>query len=241
MSRVLVWRSDADGKLFEDKKKYQSHLRKLARRRREQKKFQLEKQQAHDAWQRLYNLEIDISQWPQMVIDNQKLFWDAASKTAFHDWDQVGKRKSRGVVLPCPELLEFTVFRVSWSDMVSNTHSCPHDGVPNWDGRAQLPDGSLAPRGYPGWSGRIEWIVKWPKEFDGMYLGSDLFRGYYRGPQRAYTGTGGGGHSYFEQKHKCNVQKFGYDFRLYAADWPGMAKVHNRKRVWKIVSDRDYA
>ena len=33
MSQVLVWKSDADGKLFEDKIKYQKHLRKLAAQR----------------------------------------------------------------------------------------------------------------------------------------------------------------------------------------------------------------
>ena len=43
MSQVLVWKSDVDGKLFEDKAKYQSHLRKLARHRNAQQKLQIER------------------------------------------------------------------------------------------------------------------------------------------------------------------------------------------------------
>ena len=38
MSVITVWKCDEDGKLFEDKKKYQNHLRKLARVRRERRR-----------------------------------------------------------------------------------------------------------------------------------------------------------------------------------------------------------
>jgi hypothetical protein len=227
MSQVLVWRSDADGKLFEDKKKYQAHLHKLARHRYEQKKLEHTRREADAVWAKLYELEIDIAHWPKLVIDNQKLFWAEAAKNTFDDWNEVGKKKRKGQVMPWPELLEFTKFRVSWSDQVSNSHSRPHNGVENWGGREKLPDGTPAPRHYPGWTGMIEWIVKWPQEFDGVYLGSNLFRSHGYGRQRAYTGTGGGGSMHYHNVHKCHVQTFGYDVSIYAAVWPCLARLHS--------------
>jgi hypothetical protein len=122
-----------------------------------------------------------------------------------------------------------------WSDSVSNSHSRPHNGVENWGGRVKD-----APRGYPGWTGRVEWLVAWPQEFDGIYLGGDLFsRGSFRsGRQRAHTGTGGGGGMFYSKKHECDVQKFSYDFRIYAADWPGMDRFREKQRMWDILNKK---
>lgn len=228
MSRVLVWRSDADGRLFEDYKKYRAHLARLSRARRAEAKRLLEQKNLDAKWARLYELEIDINEWPQLVMDNQDMFWDAAQIANYHS-----------ARLPRPRLLEFTEFQVNWSDRVSNTHCRPHNGVTNWGGQEKLKDGSPAPRGYPGWCGRIGWIVEWPKKYDGHYPGSDLFRSFGSiGRCRAHTGTGGGGHMSYNQKYQCHVQSFSYSFELFAADWPGMARRHEKNRVWSIL-DQD--
>ena len=242
MSQIIVWKCDEDGKIFEDKKKYQNHLRKLARHRREQKRLRVEEALADRIWNELYECEQSLEQWRDMVIANQDLFWAEAAKNNRYDWDRVGKargRKKDAVVCPVPRLLEFTHFNLSWSDMVGNTHSRPHNGVENWGGRVEG-----APRGYPGWCGRVEWIVAWPKEWDGFYLGSSLFSGsaFGTGRQRAWTGTGGGGGMRFSEKHGCYVQSFGYDFRIYAADWPGMARYYEKQKMWKILGgEAEYA
>lgn len=231
MSQILVWKSDVDGRLFEDKKKYQRHLQRLAAQRRKERKLEQERQAIDAKWNEFYNREMTIEEWPQFVLDNQDAFWVEAARS---EWRSYGEKK-----LPTPRLLEFSEFSMSWSDQVSNSHSCPHNGVENWCARDKD-----KPTGYPGWSGRIEWVVAWPKKFDGYYPGGNLFKGnssFNTGRQRAHTGTGGGGHMSYSQKYRCHVQKFGYDFRLYAADWPGMARKTLRERVWKIVSDREYA
>ena len=234
MGQILVWKCDEDGKIFEDKAKYQKHLRKLARVRREQQRIQIEETLKDQIWNGLYECEQSIEQWRDMIIANQDLFWAEAAAGDKHDWSIIGKTR-KGVACPVPRLLEFTEFRLTWNDSVSNSHSCPVGGVQNWGGRIKMPDGTDAPRGYPGWQGRIEWIVAWPKEWDGHYLGGDLFsRGTFQsGRQRAHTGTGGGGGMRFSEKHGCDVMGFGYDFRIYAADWPGMARFYEKKRVWK--------
>lgn len=237
MSQVLVWKCDQTGKLFEDHAKYTSHLRKLARERNTKRKLTVIEVLADQKWNELYECEQSIEQWRDMVIANQDMFWAEAAKGDPHDWANVGKTHSRGkngVVCPIPELLEFTEFSLYWNSNVSNSHSCPHNGVTNWGAKDDKPTG------YPGWSGRVEWIVKWPKEWDGLYLGSDLFaKGTFRsGRQRAHTGTGGGGGMHFSKKYDCYVHSFGYDFKLFAADWPGLARYLAKQQFVEVLQGR---
>jgi hypothetical protein len=239
---ITAYKSEADGKIFEDKKKYQNHLRKLARARLTRRRLEVEENLKDRIWSELYECEQSIEQWADMVIANQDLFWAEAAKIDPYDWKLVGKthsRKKDAVVCPIPRLLEFTEFSVRWNPEVSNSHSCPHNGVQCWSSH-EAKDGR--PRSYPGWSGRAEWIVAWPKEWDGWYLGGDLFGGFHGGHRtRAHTGTGGGGGMRYSEKHKCHVQSFGYDFRIYAADWPGMARYYEKQRMWKTLKQREFA
>ncbi len=237
MGQILVWKCDQTGKLFEDQTKYKSHLRKLARERNEKRKLTVKEAEANAWWAEAYEREMTIQEWKQFVIDNQSRFWAEAAKHDPYDWRNVGKMSSRGknaVVCPVPRLLEFTEFRVQWNPAVSNSHSCPHNGVTCWSSR-EAEDGR--PQSYPGWSGRIEWIVAWPKEWDGVYLGGDLFSGgtFRTGRQRAHTGTGGGGGMRYSEKHKCHIMSFGYDFRIFAADWPGMARVVGHQQFQEVL------
>ena len=246
MSKITVWKCDEDGKIFEDKKKYQNHLRKLARVRNTKRKITLGQAEADAWWAEAYEREMTIDQWRQFVIDNQSRFWAEAALGDPSDWANVGKlhsRRKNGVYCPVPELLEFTRFGVFWNPAVSNSHSAPHNGVTKWGSRDKLKDGTPAPTGYPGWSGRVDWIVRWPKEWDGVYLGGDLFaKGTFRtGRQRAHTGTGGGGGLHYSEKYKCHVMSFGYDFRLFAADWPGMARVVAKEQLMQVLKGQRHS
>lgn len=245
MSQIICWKSDEDGKIFEDKSKYQAHLRKLARHRLAQKKLKIAEAAKDAAWAELYEREQSIDDWMQMVIDNQHLFWAEAAEGNRYDWERVGKKLGRGKNagnLPMPRVLKIK-HDLRWSDSVSNSHSCPVGGVMNWGGREKMKDGSPAPRGYPGWTGRIEWLVEWPKEFDYVYLGSELFsKGtFHSGRQRAHTGTGGGGGGHFNKEFNTWCQRPAYDFRIYASDWPGMARYYEKRRMWKTLSDKEFA
>lgn len=235
MAVITAYKSEADGKIFEDKKKYQNHLRKLARHRLAQRKLKIAEAEKDAVWAELYEREQSLDDWMQMVIDNQHLFWAEAALGDPYDWNRVGT-KGRGknaIVMPMPRVLKIT-HGLLWSNDVSNSHSAPHDGVENWGGRIKD-----APRGYPGWSGHIEWLVQWPKEFDSIYLGSDLFsKGSFRsGRQRAHTGTGGGAGGHFNKEFNTWCQRPAYDFSIYASDWPGMARYYEKRQMWNTLSN----
>ena len=239
MSIITAYKSDTDGKIFEDKSKYTAHLRRLARHRNAQKKLQIAEAVKDAAWAELYEREQSIDDWMQMVIDNQHLFWAEAAAGDPYDWDGVGKNAA---VMPLPRVLKIT-HQLRWSDSVSNSHACPRDGVTNWGGGVRMPDGSDAPRGYPGWCGQIEWLVEWPREFDGVYLGSDLFsRGTFStGRQRAHTGSGGGGGGHMNKEFNTWCQRPGYSFSIFASDWPGMARYYEKRQMWATLADREFA
>ncbi len=239
---ITAYKSVTDGKIFEDKSKYQAHLRKLARHRLAQKKLMIAKAEKDAAWAELYEREQSIDDWCQMVIDNQHLFWAEAAQGDPYDWQNVGKKIGRGknaMVLPMPRVLKIT-HTLRWDDSVSNSHSCPHNGVTCWSSN-EAKDGR--PRGYPGWQGHIEWLVEWPPEFNSIYLGSDLFsRGTFRtGRQRAHTGTGGGGGGHFNKEFNTHCQRPSYDFKLFAADWPGLARYREKRIMWDRLGAKEYA
>jgi len=239
---ITAYKSVTDGKIFEDKAKYQAHLRKLARHRLAQKRLTIAQAEKDAAWAELYEREQSIDDWCQMVIDNQHLFWAEAAEGDPYDWQNVGKKISRGknaMVMPVPKVLKIT-HDLRWDDSVSNSHSCPHNGVTCWSSN-EARDGR--PRGYPGWGGHIAWLVEWPQEFDGIYLGSDLFsRGTFRtGRQRANTGTGGGGGGHFNREFNTWCQKPSYDFKIFAADWPGLARYREKRMMWDRLGAKEYA
>lgn len=121
---------------------------------------------------------------------------------------------------------------VSYREKVSNTHSCPADGVTNWGGK---PD---KPRGYPGYAGRV-W-VRIAHEHARPWI-SDMFA-----QSQFFTGTGGGGAydgpwktvcakrhvRYGFKKHHTyypDIKCYSWDFRFYHNDFPMIKDkwVHN--------------
>ena len=92
-----------------------------------------------------------------------------------------------------------TFLDITYSDCVSNSHSCPRNGVQNW---WQSKD---KPLGYPGWWGLIEFDI-----IDNRYsIGTRLFKG-----TRIHLGTGG----------SSNCIKYSYDVKLFEDDWPGLIR-----------------
>lgn len=218
MPRVMVWKCKYTGALFEDEKKYKNHLQKLRRERAVQQKLTADRNEL-DAW--FTELRKSVTSFDELkdrIIQDQSFFWKMASRKNAYDWSRVGKARRKGVLMPIPELIQFNEFELSWKDRVSNTHKCPQSGgVTNWRCEEGLP------KGYPGWIGRISWIVKWPKEWSGFYPASDLLDG-----SGIFTGTGGGGGNYRSDE---NSQHFGYSVEMFAQDWPGLYEVEIRKQT----------
>lgn len=115
-----------------------------------------------------------------------------------------------------------------WSDHVSNSHSCPHDGVTNWGRRGEQPTG------YPGWTGRVEYVVQSHRGQLFSYPGgSDQWTG-----TRIHTGGGGGG-GHRDQETQY-LQSFGYQVELFASDWPAMAQAYDQARMWRELKGQHH-
>jgi uncharacterized C2H2 Zn-finger protein len=102
--------------------------------------------------------------------------------------------------------VKITYLDVRWNDNVSNSHSCPRNGLTNW-GREKD-----KPTGYPGWEGRIEFQVS----HNFVLSTSDMFK-------QIGVNTGGGGSG--------DGTRYGYEVKFFASDWLGLEK----KRLFEII------
>lgn len=221
MSVITAYKCDTTGKLFEDKTKYQKHIRKIAADRRLQCKIdaahRAEEQWWHDNfWNRVKSLE----QLKFAILHHRDVF---AQRGVKNYWG--GSTKSK--LKPTP-LVEFKTFRLNWNEHVSNSHDAPVGGVTCWSSH-DAKDGR--PTGYPGWTGYIDYVVQSHKNQLHSYPGSsDMWSG-----TRIHTGTGGGGG--YKNQETNHLQSFAYDFRLFASDWPAMALEYEKARAWMILTE----
>ena len=214
MSRVLVWKSDADGKLFEDKSKYQKHLRKLAARRAAERKiaaYETDLELFFDSMGQVASFD----ELQQFIKDNWARFRTNCHKN--------GSWRKRSFAKNDDQLISLELTGFFFKQDLSNSHSCPRDGVQNFDRRSEHNKGK--PTGYPGWSGRISYSVT-----NSTGFGSDYFSN-----TPICTGSGGGGD-----------QRLSYELKLWAADFPVMWEKHcrdewvmrenqERQLVWRSV------
>ncbi len=220
MSQVLVWKSDTDGKLFEDKVEYQKHLRKLAAAQKHQKKLDRFKQEREEFLKKMGNVQT-IEQLHQFIIFNWDWFYLNGLQSS--SW----RTNSKYNKIP-HKLVSLTLTSLRYNSSVSNTHVCPtNGGVTNWRGDKVLENGDLAPRGYPGWTGTLNF------EVDASYISdsgvkkqrSTFGRDYFDGTLLK-TGGGCGG--------RCgNNESFRYDFSIFEADFPGLANTRSKLQLMK--------
>lgn len=188
-------------KVFATKKAYANHLRVL---REDRIHRAIRARIRNKIFEELINLQSfdKIIEWiethPEFLFDGIIL----------HGRDKWGERRGH---LRDKFWVKVTYLDVRWADNVSNSHSCPRSGVTNWGGKGLLPGGEPAPRGYPGWTGRIEFQLS-----HDLGIGSDIMR-----PLGIHTGTGGG----------ISENRYGYDVKFFDSDWPGLEKV----RIFDIL------
>lgn len=202
MPKVTAWQCPHTGDLFATEKAYRSHLAKLARARRERKKIEqirANREALAAEFRAGLHRVADIGEY---VLKNQRLLWDLARRSQF-SW--------RDVPSDWYPVVENILFDLRYSESVSNTHSCPLNGVKNWGGRTED-----APRGYPGYTGSVAWWTRIDgKKMVDRNMASDLFRDRL---VCINTGTGGGSLDDF------GLVKYRYDVKIFLADWPGLAK-----------------
>jgi hypothetical protein len=110
--------------------------------------------------------------------------------------------------------LEAIEINARWRENVSNSHCSPLTGVTNWSGEVKS-----APTSYSGWYGKITYQTSdtntYEYEFDSkMWKHTGI-----------NTGTGGYAGGYY------------YEFSIFEDDWPAMAEINNKARVWKQLKN----
>lgn len=214
MSIITAYKCDKTGKLFEDRFKYLRHLKKVARDRLTNRQIdrahRLEQQWWHDNfWNRVQSL----AQLQAAILHHRDVF---AANGVKNYWN--------GRSLNPTPIIEFISFNLTWSDSVSNTHSCTHNGVLNF-----YRDPSK-PKGYQGWIGSIGYDVQSFSNQLSSYPGSsDMWNN-----TRIHTGSGGGG-GHKNQKIN-NRQYFSYGVKLFADDWPKMKKAYEHTSVIHLLN-----
>lgn len=214
MSQVLVWKSDTDGKLFEDKSKYQKHLRKLAAIRREDRKvaqYEADREEFFD----LMGQVASFDELQEFIKVNWHHFRaNGASRNGWRKSKPSGKSD---------QLISLKFGDFYFRPDLSNSHNRPRKGVDNWDSRAERNKGK--PVGYAGWRGRITYSVTNTTGF-----GSDYFCG-----TPICTGSGGGG----DKSLSYDLQLWAGDFPVMweahcRAEWIRKEN-EERDRVWRTV------
>lgn len=214
MSQILAWRSDADGKLFEDKAKYIKHLKKLARERITTKKIVKSENLWYDFNTSMGQVS-NISELEQFISDNWDQFFINGIKNNMWRSDYSPTKH---------ELVSVKFWNIGWNEYASNSHRCPRNGVRNFMREHDKPTS------YPGWECRIQFEVMTEqythrkKQYHRQGYGSDYFANSV-----VSIGGGGGGTS-------NGVQKYQYDCVLWADDFPVMYQNHLKSKVWNHLS-----
>ena len=222
MSIIQAYKSDQDGKIFEDKKKYQLHLRKLASARLAEKKVEQMEAQRKQFLVNMGQVK-SLAELNQFIKDNWKWFWANGAQREFYMWGS-----NKGKTPNFHEYHDVSILDLYWKEDLSNSHSCPRGGVQNFDTRADYNKGK--PNSYPGWQARINIKVKPPmsKHKKDPYM-HDGWGSSYFDRTTICTGSGGGGGHH--DKDGIKYVSYSYDIKLWAADFPVMYEAL-RKEQW---------
>lgn len=221
MGQILAWKCDEDGALFEDKKQYQAHLRKLALERRKKRKLEKLAQERESFLCTMGQvgsiaelIEFIKSNWDWFVLNGYAHHFPSPKK-------QIQKH----------ELIDLKITDVRWDPYIANTHSCPLKGVTNF---YQTDD---APKNYAGWRGRITIIVRPPMyKYRGKEYVSDGHGSAYFYNTLITTGTGGGGGITLNSGLQC--RKYTYSIELWADNFPVMNENRLKQEFWKQLSGK---
>ena len=177
MSIITAYKSDTDGKLFEDLDAYNAHLKKLARINRQKKK------EANFETDRLVFMDKifkEVSN-PQELIDcilKYSHFFINNAKNNKKLNEKTNCEFKKLSIKPSYNSGNTTPVSLIWNNHVSNSHCAPIGHKKNW-GNSEKGE----PTGYPGWKAYINIDLS----HDVGFL-IDVFKG-----TPIHAGSGGGG------------------------------------------------
>lgn len=186
------------GKIFGAKKAYVNHLRTI----RQDRIYRQIRNRRHQAILDEFNNQPSFDAIRRWVELHPEFFFDIGLRHGFSSRAANAEKHRKDF------WIKITHLDVAYSTSVSNSHSCPRGGVTCWSSH-EAKDGR--PRGYPGWSGRIELEMS-----HDLGWGGDVLKG-----TGIHTGSGG----------STNGRNYGYDVKFFESDWPGLSKA----RTWAAI------
>jgi hypothetical protein len=212
MPKIEAWKCPHTGDIFEHKDAYERHLRRLAQARREQKRFAAIQEQKEATLAAFRAGLKDVCKIEEYVLEHQNMLWDFART---NQWSFDHRMWSKVPVDWYP-VVEKIRFGVRYSPMVSNSHRAPLTGVTNWGGRTEG-----APRGYPGYTGSVEWWVRLPEGKISKAVDTNIAGTLFSEKLVAInTGTGGGGGT----NPETGLIHYRYGVEIFLDDWDGLKK-----------------
>lgn len=196
--KIEVYKCRFTGKLFElkQKKSYIKHLEELRKDMKAEREF-ARIRNTFAAWlaaekEKIVHVDM-IVPW---ILKNQRYLMKSCNALNVHAW-------SGDKFHPVTDEFTKMTLKATYNPLVSNTHTCPHNGVTNWGGR--VPG---APHGYPGFRIEIAGCLKRHKKNMGSYPYSGVLKLI-----RIHTSCGGGGN-----------ENWSYSGEIFLADWPGLGQ-----------------
>lgn len=191
--KIQVYKCPWTGKIFEfsDREKYIMHLAKIKKNNREANRITNAKNTFKE-WLAAEKFNIrDVSEIPPWVLKNQEYIMLAHNGF------------NRDHFYPETDRFEKITFgRMMYTDLASNTHRCPDNGVMNF-GWNRNPD---LPRGYPGYIGQIQGTLIRNQKHNGSYPVGECLN-----MLGLKTGSGGGGNN-----------NWSWSVTVFMDDWPGI-------------------
>ena len=191
--RVVVRKCPFTGKIFEESKieKYKAHLIEVRNAKRTTR-LHNNIREGFNIWLANEKSNIfypeDIFPW---LLKNQEYLMEASN--AMIDVN------SRDRYAPDDRYIALSA-DVEYKETLSNTHSCPSNGVLNWRRHEDKP------LGYPGWYGHIKGKLLRSKKNNYSYPYTNILK-----LVRVHTGSGGGGN-----------ESWNFDISIFLADWPAL-------------------
>lgn len=206
MPRVDAWLCTRTNHLFRTEREYKSHMRSMARDSLQRKKAKQYIEQHVKMIQELPDIVDIVRELPRILVS----YLTVAKGFKFEESPE--------------ELFTFNL-ELQFSDSVSNTHSCPRGGVTNWGGNKKD-----APRGYPGWKGRIQYrthksFCKVSNDYRKGIRSTDLLKLF-----GIHTGAGSG------NKAEDGAMVHGYQVELFGTDFPLPYEKVMKKRMMDTIT-----
>lgn len=213
MSKIIAFKSDFDGKLFEFQEDYTKHLRKLAAKRREDKK-RIQHRTNRELFLDKMGQVSSFDELEQFIKDNWSFFRLNAEE---HSHGKRFRPKDDNLI---GLDLDVNMF----SQNVSNSHKCPRKGgVTNFETNAAHNKGK--PTSYPGWRGRIKFSVTSSTTFGSAYFDETPIG----------TGSGGGGDSDKSYDLTLWAADFPLIWKKHARQMAIDKENRERQQVWRSL------